>query len=110
MEIIFTNNTEYLNDDKEVNRKHGFENAKRIIKCLHQIRASNNLADLKSVPRFRCHLLRGNFKGCFALDIKHPFRMVIKPAHDPVPLKDNNEIDVAKVTKVELIFIGDYHD
>jgi proteic killer suppression protein len=110
MEIIFTNNTKHLNDEKEVKIKHGAENAQKIIKCLHQIRSSKNLAVLKAIPRFRCHLLKGDLKGCYGLDIKHPFRLVIKPANDPVPMKDNNEIDVAKVTVVELIQIGDYHE
>jgi proteic killer suppression protein len=109
MKLIFTNKFKYLDDDKEVVRKHGFVNAKKIINCLNALRVAHCLGDIIDEGRFRCHLLKADLSGCYALDIMHPHRMVIQPTNEPIPMKNNNEIDTSKVTEVKIVSIGDYH-
>jgi len=82
----------------------------KIKKCLAAIRACSNLNMLLTLPFYRCHSLKGKYKDCYGLDIKHPFRIVIEPTEQPVPLAKDKSIDTIKVTSVTAIYIGDYHD
>jgi proteic killer suppression protein len=109
MKVIFSNKLKYLNDETETIRKHGYDNAMKIQNCLDTLKFSKNLFEIFDVHLFRCHLLKGKLKGCYALDLKHPQRMVIKPANDPLPMKANKEIDTSKVNEIEIVQIGDYH-
>jgi proteic killer suppression protein len=110
MNLIFTNKTKYLENEKETRRKHGHENAIKIANCFALIRSSDNLQEFLEERMFGCHLLRGKYENCYGLHIIHPHRIVIKPTNDPIPLKSNNEIDTSQITEVELIYIGDYHE
>jgi proteic killer suppression protein len=110
MNIKFTNKTKHLNEMKKTVREHGYENAKKIKQCFSLIASSPNLQSFFNEHFCRCHLLRGDLKDCYGLDIKHPFRIVIKPTNAPIPLKANNEIDTLQVTEVEVVLIGDYHE
>lgn len=68
--------------------------------------------NLEQVPRtkpIRCHQLDGKRKGQFAVDLKHPHRLVFRPNHDPVPLNQEGGIDRNAVTAIEIIEIIDYH-
>jgi proteic killer suppression protein len=80
-----------------------------VVKNENAIKYSNSLQDLMKIPQYRCHLLKGRLKGLYALDILHPDRIVIEPLNDPLPQTGNNEIDISKVTKVKIVYIGDYH-
>lgn len=71
--------------------------------------------NLEQVPRtkpIRCHQLDGKRKGQFAVDLKHPHRLVFRPNHDSVPLNQGGGIDRNAVTAIEIIEIIeiiDYH-
>lgn len=56
------------------------------------------------------HPLHGERAGQFALDLEGGFRLVFEPAHDPAPRKIDGGIDWAKISRVRIIFIGDYHE
>jgi proteic killer suppression protein len=60
-------------------------------------------------PQARLHPLKGNRKGQFALDVKHPKRLIITPNHDPLPELPDGGTDLERVTKVLVIEIEDYH-
>lgn len=74
------------------------------------------LADLKAasliteVTAGRPHPLKGDRSGQYALDLVHPKRLVFEPDHDPVPKTEDGGIDWNRVTRVCIIWIGDYHD
>ena len=48
-------------------------------------------------------------KGEFAVDLKHPFRLVFHPNHEPIPLKEDGGIDLKLVTSIAIIDVEDYH-
>ncbi len=58
----------------------------------------------------RPHQLKGNRAGQFALDLHGGSRLVFEPANEPLPLSADGSISWQHVTKVRIIFIGDYHD
>ena len=36
-------------------------------------------------------------------------RVCFTPASDPLPLSESGEVDVGRVTKIEIVFVGDDH-
>lgn len=56
------------------------------------------------------HPLAGDRPGQFALDLHGGVRLVFEPDHKPVPAFPDGGIDWAQVTRITIIFIGDYHD
>lgn len=99
---IFSNETELI-------KKYGKEKSRKI---MMRMAVLLNAPDLSCVPTQkpeRCHELIDNRKGEFAVDLKHPFRLVFKPVHNPIPYKDDGGIDLVKVTSIEILSVEDYH-
>lgn len=74
---------------------------------LADLRAAANVAELTSG---RPHPLKRDRTGQFALDLHGGKRLVFEPANNPIPKRDDNSIAWDLVTKVRIVFIGDYHD
>jgi len=71
---------------------------------LNEIHASGNLAELKRIPGARCHDLIGNRLGQWAVDLKHPKRLIFLPCWE-----NNNDKKMNEVKKITLLEIVDYH-
>jgi proteic killer suppression protein len=82
--------------------------------CARRLRT--RLADLVAAVHVqelvagRPHPLKGDRSGQFALDLHGGVRLVFEPANDPIPEQDDGGIDWRGVTRVRIVFIGDYHD
>jgi len=82
--------------------------------CSRKLRA--RLADLMAAASVaeltagRPHPLKGDRAGQFALDLYGGKRLVFEPAHNPVPAREDGSLAWESVTKVRIVFIGDYHD
>jgi proteic killer suppression protein len=111
MEIRFANARlqKLCNSDKKLRGKYGPRMADLIQQRLMELRDSENLAILATLPGPRCHELKGNLAGHLAVDLVHPDRMVFQPDHDPLPAKDDGGLDWQQVTRIEIVGIGDYH-
>jgi plasmid maintenance system killer protein len=111
MEIRFANARlqKLCNSDKKLRGKYGPRMADLIQRRLMELRDSENLAILATLPGPRCHELKGRLAGHLAVDLVHPDRMVFKPDHDPLPAKDDGGLDWGQVTRIEVVGIGDYH-
>ncbi|MBD3338868.1 MAG: system killer suppression protein [Candidatus Lokiarchaeota archaeon] len=111
MDITFKNDKlkKIFNSKKELIRKFGNENAKFIMLRMAVLSAANCLDDVPIDKPDRCHQLKGDRKGDFAVDIKQPFRLIFRPNHDPVPKKDDGGIDLKNVTAIKILEVRDYH-
>ena len=82
--------------------------------CAKKLRARlkdlSAAANMEEIPVGRPHTLRGDFEGCMALDLDRGRRLVFEAADDPVPRDEDGSIDWASVTRVRIVYIGDYHD
>ena len=58
----------------------------------------------------RPHPLKGNRLGQFAVDLHGGKRLVFEVTNDPVPQTQDGAVAWGQVTKVKIVFIGDYHD
>jgi len=83
--------------------------AKFIRRRMDDLRDVENLADLRKLPQVRCHELSGDRKGQLALDLKHPYRLIIVPDHNPLPLKEDGGLNWQMVFTVKIISVEDYH-
>lgn len=92
----------------EIKRTFGV-NAKRIQQRLSEMDAAPNLAVLQQIPAANCHPLKGDRQGEWAVDVSGNFRIIFKLDHDPLPKKENGEIEAIKITDVKIIETADYH-
>jgi proteic killer suppression protein len=111
MEVVFrTRKLQKVSNSEELlKREYGAENGRLIMRRLLVLHVANSLADVPSVRPERCHRLEGKRKGQFAVDVKHPFRMVFEPATDPLPLMESGGLDLARITSIRIVSIEDYH-
>lgn len=84
--------------------------AKKVIQRLKEMEAAPTLEVLGKIPAARCHELKGDRKGCLAVDVTGNHRIIFKPDHDPPPEKDEGGLDWSLVTNITIVAIGeDYH-
>ncbi len=88
-------------------RQLGDNCSRKLRNRLADLRAASNVAELNSG---RPHPLKHDRAGQFALDLFGGKRLVFEPANNPVPTRDDDSIAWDLVTKVRIIFIGNYHD
>lgn len=94
--------------DKEARRTFGTDQWKVLKRRLFSLEAAPTLADMAGVPG-NCHQLSAERAGYFALDLRGATRLVVAPNHNPLPLLPDGGIDRARVTKVVITEVVDYH-
>lgn len=97
-----------LNSAKKLTQKYG-DRAQYIMRRMKVLSASPALANVPRQPPDRCHQLSGDRNEEFAVVIKDQWRIIFKPNHEHIPRKEDNGIDLTKITKILIIWIGDYH-
>lgn len=75
---------------------------------LDDIRAAENMVILKKLPG-RCHPLKADRKGQWAIDLEHPHRLIFELIGDPIPISKDGRLDLQQITAVKLIEVEDYH-
>lgn len=98
-----------LSDEETLIRRYGSEQAKKIQQRLFELQAAENLETLKTLPQLRAHELSGNLAGQISLDIKQPYRLLIKPDYDDPPQKEDGGLDWKKITKIKILKVKDTH-
>ena len=81
--------------------------ARKLRARLEDLRAAENVTELVAG---KPHPLVGDRKGQYAVWLEGGVRLVFAPTNDPVPRHGNGGVNWAEVTKVSIVFIGDYHD
>lgn len=83
--------------------------AKRLKLRLDVLYQADCLADVPTEPPPRCHQLTRDLDGHYAVDLNGNCRLVFRPNHDPLPLKEGGGTDLTKVTEIEVVAVMDYH-
>src|SRR6516225_3384808 len=96
-------------EEKQSIRQWGKERAAKIRLRIVQIRAASSLSVLMTVPGAKCHALKGDRRGQFAVDALYPFRLIFEPDHDPIPKLSDGGVDTGKITRIEILEVADYH-
>ena len=93
-----------LSSEKELVRAFGQVRAKPLKMRLSVLSKAKTLADVPVDPPPRCHPLKGQRKGQFAVVLIANWRLVFEP--DP-PVRGH--VDRHKVEKIRLLEVVDYH-
>jgi proteic killer suppression protein len=111
MEILFPLDEEpgNWNEMKKLVRLHNVQRAKLIRRRLDDLRAAASLEIMRNLPG-RCRELKGNRAGQLSLDLDGPYRLLLRPGNEPVPVKTDDGLDWKKVTVVILLGVVDTHD
>ena len=95
-------------DDARGRKRWGADQWALLKRRLASLAAAPTLRHMDGVPG-RCHALRGDRAGQFALQLWGPYRLIFSPDHDPVPRLADGGIDRALVTAIRMEEILDYH-
>jgi plasmid maintenance system killer protein len=98
-----------FNDSKALVRQHNVARAKLIRRRLDELRAATSLEVMRKLPG-RCHELKGDRATQLSLDLDGPYRLILYPAHDPIPRKADGGLDWTKVTAIKVIEVTDTHE
>jgi proteic killer suppression protein len=98
-----------FNSNKALVREYGEKDAHRIALRMAVLANAPNLATVPISKPERCHPLKGDRQGEFAMDLIHPRRLIFCPDHDPIPRKEDGEIDLCRITAVKIVEVEDYH-
>lgn len=100
-----------LNEQREMRRAFGEKRSKRLRVVLAALHAAPHLGVFAPPysPPHRCHELTGNRKGTLSLDLDGPYRLLLRPGHDPLPPRPEGGLDWAAVTVIEILGIEDAH-
>ena len=111
MEIVFITSKldKIFNHESRLIKEYGKENGRTIMRRMAVLKAAVNLDQVPYKKPERRHELSGKRKGTFAVDLKHPFRLLFRPNHDPVPLKEDGGIELKLITSIEIIGVEDNH-
>ena len=111
MEVTFANAKlhKLCNSAGKLRGKYGSRMAQLVQQRLLELTDVETLGEMFAIVGARCHPLTANLRGLFAVNLVHPKRLVFKPSHNPLPLKPDGGLDVARVTEIEVVGIGDYH-
>jgi proteic killer suppression protein len=111
MDITFRNEklAEMFNSEKNLVREYGYEKAKKIKQRMAVLMAAACLEEVPSHPPERKHELSGNRENQFAVDLKHPKRLIFEPNHNPLPRRPDGGLDLKKINAITIIEVEDYH-
>lgn len=110
MDILFATPPlrELFHDKRELQRKYGIDAANKIRRRLDDLRAASCLQDIYRLPG-RAHELSNERKGQIAIMITGGLRLILEPANDPIPSKEDGGLDWTRITQVRILEIVDYH-
>jgi len=113
MEISFATKSlqKEISEEKAMVKAHGVNRSKRLKIVMAALRAAPTLSIFAPPmsPPHRCHELTGNRKGQISMDLDHPYRLIIKPNHNPLPMRAEGGLDWKAVTAIVIIEIKDTH-
>jgi toxin HigB-1 len=111
LDILFASRKleQLCHDEKLATRTLGAHSARKLRARLDDLIAAANLDYMRKLPG-RFHGLSKERAGKFAIDLHGGCRLVLEPANSPLPKRLDGALDLTKVTTIEVVEIGDYHD
>ncbi len=110
MEIEFSSRRlrKACSSGKAMRSRWGDHMAKKLQQRLADLEAAATLEEMRNLPG-RCHELTGDLAGDLAVDLKHPYRLIFRPRHEPTPTKGDGGLDWGQVTRILVTDVTDYH-
>ncbi len=99
---------ELCNDTSAAAKVWSERRAKLLAKRLQAISAAVVLEDLRNTPG-HLHELKGDRKGQLAFNLDGGNRLILEPADDPIPTKDDGGLDWTNIKALRVVEVEDYH-
>ncbi len=93
----------------KADRELGPKVAEKLRLRLTQLGGCDTLADMRCFPAARFHRLTGNRDGQYAVDLGGGMRLVVVPSQSARTLPAGG-LDLASVSAVTVIYVGNYHE
>lgn len=93
---------------RALTRTFGVENARLIRRRLDDLKAVPSLADARGLPG-RLEELKGNRGGQLSMRLVGGFRLVFRPATNPLPLKPDGGINWTQIRSITILNVENYH-
>ncbi len=90
---------------REAQKKYGPKIGTKLTQRVGELESAPSLADIEKIPAARLHRLKGQRSNELAVDLVHPFRLVLKPI-----LEGDADINnLESITIVRIEGVTDYH-
>ena len=76
----------------EAEKKIWLSNGEKIHQRIDEIDASDTVEEMVQYHIGRCHPLKGNRKGQYAMDLVHPYRLIFEQIEDEIKIANVMEI------------------
>jgi len=112
MDIFFAHHKleKEFNDARLLQRCRGKVQAEKIKARMVQIQAAIHLDQLRPPMPGHFHALTSDKAGWIACDLDGPYRLILEPDHDPLPVLDAGGLDWKKVTRIRIAGVLNYHE
>ncbi len=92
----------------ELRKAYGETVARQVMKRLNALKAADRIKDLDPLPPTRCHPLKGNRKGQYAMNVGQRYRLIFEPLTETRLIR--NERGACPECGVRVLGIEDYHE
>nr|DAD98771.1 MAG TPA: RelE-like toxin of type II toxin-antitoxin system HigB [Siphoviridae sp. ctINK4] len=94
-----------IDDEKLILKEYGQDIGRKLIQRISELSAANNLSEISHLgPQF-LHLLKGNYKGLFAVTLTGNYRLIFE-AYDE---QDEITLKKGEATQILIREVVDYH-
>ena len=100
---------DFFENSKEVIKKHGAENAKKLQTRLDDLDAAQSMDDMRSLPG-KWEELKNDRAGQFSARLHGGLRLIMKPQKQPPPTKPDGGLDWPAIDSIYITEMVDYHD
>lgn len=107
--FVSTQLRKLCSSEKELVRRFGDRRGRVIARRLTELVALPALSLAYEVPHLRLHQLKAERDGQYAITVVDPYRLIVRPAENPVPRRDDGGIDPERVESLVVVEIVDYH-
>jgi proteic killer suppression protein len=111
LDILFASKKleKLCHDDNLASRTLGASSARKLHARLDDVIAAANLDYMRKLPG-HFHALSKERAGQFAIEVHGGCRLVLEPADEPLPKRSDGTLNLSKVTTINVVYVGDYHD
>ncbi len=102
-----------FNEGSKLVKIHGQLRAKKIALRMKEFRAANSLMDFwpPKSGSASCHEVSEGYRyNRMSVDLDHPYRLIFKPNHDPVPMRAEGGLDWSQVTAIIILAVENTHE
>lgn len=92
-------------EPSEAQKKYGSDIGNKLTQRVSELYAANALIDIAKIPAARLHKLEGARKKEYAIDLVHPFRLIVSPVLE----EDANVANLSIIRIVRIEEVTDYH-